>query len=185
MRISATVNSKALERVLREQPKLRPTAERAMLRTARKRVAPKVLTESQVKVPKLWRTLMASAEQKNIPGGVRLGYGAQASKYAARVHDDKKTRHSGPRFGKWVYFGSGRGGPGDKNRHWKTGKSWRRSRVDYTKRYPADRYPKVGQSHFLYGPGSAWDELEKWGRIEMNKAGLKAIRDELARAGAR
>lgn len=156
-----------------------------MLHTLRSRVAPKILTTSQQKAPKLWRTLMSSAEQKNASNGVRLGYGGQASKHAARQHNDETISHRGPRSGKYVYFGAGRGGPGDENRHWKTGTLWRRSRVQYLKRQEASRFPKVGQHHFLFGPGSAWEKHEKWGRVEMQKAGLAAINTELRRAGAK
>jgi hypothetical protein len=64
-----------------------------------------------------------------------------------------------------------------------SGRRWRFRRVDYAKRYPASRYPKAGQPHFLFGaPNSAYGEKRLWLLKEMATVGVKAA-GEAARRG--
>lgn len=169
-------------RALRDAgPSVAKAMEAEALKVLRGPVADKIAEKAQDKAPKMFGTLKGSAGTKDIPRGTEITFGGQASKYAARQHDDTSLRHSGPRKGKYVYEGKTSPHPGDWNpprgsgihrtmissvssrrtrEVWALGGEtvrrgrngwWRYKSVIYHRRHPAAKFPLEGQSHFLYG----------------------------------
>lgn len=210
--LSATDPEAIVKHLARRSGAAGVAARKAMLGFVRKSGAPAIATLAKQKAPRLFGDLKGSVLDYDTPQGARITFGGLAAAYAPAVHEDESIPHSGERSGRWVYRGTmaaHEGAPnpprgsglthaffrtkkGGRRTGWSTragaparraGKWWRRKAVTYAKRYPAIRYPKTGQAHFLHGSSdSAYAEKRPWMIRRMAEVGVRAA-GEAARKG--
>ena len=202
--ITTETNARQVIRELERRYDAGGKAARGAMEKRLGRTAGEIARLSQQKVPQLFKDLLQSMEVERTSKGWRIRYGGLASKYAHYQHETKGLKHSGARRGKYVYRGDIAAHEGEPNpprgsgirtgayktkggnvrfghisaagvRAKRTGEWWTRKSVHYAKRYPASKFPLVGQDHFLFGASnSAFEELWPRELIAIANAGQAA-----------